>query len=42
MVGLTLAPRLRRWANTSPTLGQRLMFAGLSPVIIFFKIITEW
>ena len=27
-VGLTLAHRLRRWPNISPTLGQRLVFAG--------------
>ena len=28
-VGLLLAHRLRRWPNSKPTLGQRLMFAGL-------------
>ena len=27
-VGLLLAHRLRRWPNSKPTLGQRLMFAG--------------
>ena len=26
--GLMLAQRRRRWANISPTLGQRLVFAG--------------
>ena len=26
--GLLLAHRLRRWSNSKPTLGQRLMFAG--------------
>ena len=29
-VGLLLAHRLRRWANSKPTLGQRLMFAGMA------------
>ena len=28
-VGLPLAHRLRRWLNSKPTLGQRLMFAGI-------------
>ena len=28
-VGLLLAHRLRRWPNSKPMLGQRLMFAGL-------------
>ena len=28
-VGLMLAHRLRRWANISPTLDQRVIFAGL-------------
>ena len=28
-VGLLLGQRRRRWANSKPTLGQRLMFAGL-------------
>ena len=27
-VGLLLAHRLRRWPNSKPTLGQRLMFGG--------------
>ena len=27
-VGLLLAHRLRRWPNSQPTLGQRLIFAG--------------
>ena len=29
-VGLLLTHRLRRWPNGKPTLGQRLMFAGIS------------
>ena len=27
-VGLLLVHRLRRWPNSKPTLGQRLIFAG--------------
>ena len=30
-VGLLLGQRRRRWANSNPTLGQRLMFAGIVP-----------
>ena len=29
-VGLLLGQRCRRWANSNPTLGQRLMFAGIA------------
>ena len=29
-VGLLLLQRRRRWANSKPTLGQRIMFAGSS------------
>ena len=28
-VGLLVGQRRRRWANSKPMLGQRLMFAGL-------------
>ena len=35
-VGLLLAHRLRRWPNSKPTLGQRLMFAGLSVTLIYY------
>ena len=30
-VGLMMAQRRRRWANSEPTLGERLVFAGLPP-----------
>ena len=32
-VGLLLVQRRRRWANSKPTLGQRLIFAGTAPCI---------
>ena len=32
-VGLMLAHRLRRWTNISPTLGQRLVFAGILDLV---------
>ena len=30
MLGLMLGQRLRRWPNIKPTLGERLMFPGVS------------
>ena len=31
-VGLVFGQRRRRWANVSPTLGQRIVFAGISSI----------
>ena len=33
-VGLLLGQRRRRWANSKPTVGQRLMFAGYTGIYI--------
>ena len=34
-VGIVLGQRRRRWANSIPTLGQRLMFAGMAASHIY-------
>ena len=34
-VGLLLAHRLRRWPNINPTLGERLVFAGIFTSLTF-------
>ena len=33
-VGLMLGHRLRRWSNITPTLGERLVFAGIWHVVL--------
>ena len=40
-IGLLLAHRLRRWANSKPALGQRLMVAGYSPTVSL-SITQQW
>ena len=40
-VGLLLAHRLRRWPNSKPTLGQRLMLAGITYFAKLFGITLQ-
>ena len=37
-VGSKLGRRRRRWANIEPTLGQRIVFAGHAPAIMYLFI----
>ena len=42
-VGLMLAQRRRRWANSNPTLGKRIVFAGYlsSSSYLFYSVFTN-